>query len=345
MTRTTLPSPWLEAIATRLVPPACREHVLGDLAETSAGNRHYVRNLLSALPSLVGSQIRRRATIAGIIFNAFISIFAFLIPQGFPQAPFFAEAWAVPRLAVPWALWVIGSALAAAYGPARKPHDWNPSWLAGTFVVAVTTAWAIGVPFLPVALAMLIVIGFVLIVSMPWLQKTNPGPLSPTTLDAHARLFQRTIWWRNARESAACVLVISFNIGTLWTAGDPLTWTAALLLVAAPAFIMGYLYLWAGSRRVPAGLSPADIVEFHRRSLLHQRDVLRTVPLWYLLPFVPGMLLQLASKWESARAAGTFVALAVVAVIFFLVWKLNAFGARYLDGKLTELEHLEKGAC
>ena len=32
-------------------------------------------------------------------------------------------------------------------------------------------------------------------------------------------------------------------------------------------------------------------LEFHRSELVRQRDLLRSVWWWYLLPFVPGMLL------------------------------------------------------
>jgi len=42
-----------------LIPPACREHVLGDLWERYTSPRQYVVDALRTLPFVIWSQIRR----------------------------------------------------------------------------------------------------------------------------------------------------------------------------------------------------------------------------------------------------------------------------------------------
>ena len=81
------------------------------------------------------------------------------------------------------------------------------------------------------------------------------------------------------------------------------------------------------------------MLQFHRREIVRQRDMLRAVPYWYLLPLVPGMIVTLAAKADSA--AGALVAVPVVGVIFMFVWWLNAAAARFLESQLRQVEALE----
>src|SRR5262245_33821184 len=96
-----VPSRRLERLAERLIPPASAEHALGDLAESSRSDGEYVRNLTSILPRLIWSQIRRRATLGGIVFNLVLTTIVFAPALGFPKAPLFSEPWAVLRCVVP----------------------------------------------------------------------------------------------------------------------------------------------------------------------------------------------------------------------------------------------------
>jgi hypothetical protein len=80
--------------------------------------------------------------------------------------------------------------------------------------------------------------------------------------------------------------------------------------------------------------------EFHRSQLVRQRDLLRSVWLWYLLPFVPGLLLI-----QIGRAAGDpsrplrVVMSATISVLVFLgIGWLNQRAARKLDREIEGLE-------
>ncbi len=172
--------------------------MLGDLAESSRSNREYLRQFMSVLPRVVWTQVRRRATIGGLVFHgvvAAISLLAVLVPLGQPLD------WL--RAAIPWACWLAGCALAAAYGPHRTPVTWNNRVLAAGYLAALGSAAALGLPVLWVGAALAAGFAFTLLLSMPWVTSAAPAPLSPETLADHARHFQRLIWWRNARESLA----------------------------------------------------------------------------------------------------------------------------------------------
>ncbi len=336
------PPRWLESLAGTVVPPAAQESALGDLAECSGSTSRYLANLTSIVPRMIWSQIRRRATVGGVVFNAVLTAVVLSAAQASGQAPFFTEPWASARLAAPWAIWVAGCALAAAYGPRDKPTCWNTKLFAATIVAALGSAVLLDVPVARVAIGLAIVFAISLVLALPVLRRATRPPLSAATLSQHAHLFQKTIRWRNARESLACVFVVSVNAADAWRADSLMMRTGHLFLVFGVLFIMCYIHFRAGSRPVPQ--SDARVVlDFHRREIVRQRDILRAVPLWYLLPFAPGILVVAASRWDSKPGA-VLLGLPVVAGIFALVWALNLWAARTLEQQLQQVDALDGGA-
>ena len=53
------PHPVAERVVAWLLPPPCREHVLGDLYERNATTGRYVRDALRSMPFAVWGQVRR----------------------------------------------------------------------------------------------------------------------------------------------------------------------------------------------------------------------------------------------------------------------------------------------
>lgn len=100
------------------------------------------------------------------------------------------------------------------------------------------------------------------------------------------------------------------------------------------------LYKRGSSKRVPLG---AECLEFHRRELKGQRDALRGIFRWYMLPMIPGFVvfgiaMAMIHSWGPVVSLN-FHALIGVAV-FVLVYKLNQRGARTLQHEIDELTEL-----
>jgi hypothetical protein len=330
------PPLWLERIAEWLIPPACAEHILGDLAEASTSRAEYLRNLISIVPRVVWSQIRRRVTVGGMLFQAVITaafLAAFLNSSAISNGPT-----VLLRAAVPWAIWVIGCALAAAYGRPNRPVRPNRTVLAATVLTTIAAAAATSLPVVRVAMAIGAVFGVLVLLSGPRIPQ--PPPLSPDTLVDHVRLFQWRIWWRNLVESIAGVVIVAANVRDLWYAQSDVSRAGHVLLIVGVLFVIGFLHLRANPRPLPSDSALITMLRFHRRELARQRDILRLVPWWYLLPFVPGMLVMGASRWQVS-AIGVAGGLLIGGSVFYMVWRLNVKAARLLDGELHKVDALE----
>src|SRR5262249_523709 len=78
-TMETRPPRLIEAIIERLVPPACRERVLGDWNERYVSTPEYVVGALFALPFLVASQVRRTFKVEIVVSEAEVIYLAFAL--------------------------------------------------------------------------------------------------------------------------------------------------------------------------------------------------------------------------------------------------------------------------
>jgi hypothetical protein len=330
----------VERLGELLVPPTAAEHVLGDLAECSRTPREYLRRLAGVLPHVIWSQVRRRATIGGIVFNAIFSGFFLALFQAVAREHVFDEPLAWARVLLLLFIWVTGNALSAAYGSPSKPGSWHSGIFFTTAALVLGVAAMLGVPVLRVGLALAVIYGSLIVLTMPWLAKNPPPPLSLDTLPQHARLFQRMIWWRNLREAAGAAFVLAFNVPELFRVEDPAKWTGHLLLVAGTIFVIGYLFTRAGARHVPGELGTRGLLAFHRSEIVRQRNILLAVPLWYLLPFVPGVLVLMAAR-SNASIGAAVAALVAVGVGFVVIWRLNLFAAQFLDKQLAEVSALD----
>jgi hypothetical protein len=66
----THPPKLIEAIVERLVPPACREHVLGDLSERYESPGQYMMDAVRTIPLVIASQVRRTSKIGVVVAEA-----------------------------------------------------------------------------------------------------------------------------------------------------------------------------------------------------------------------------------------------------------------------------------
>src|SRR5438132_13532205 len=114
----------MEAVVGFLLPPACREHVLGDLHERYTSRRHYLVDALLAVPLVIASRIRRTTDPDVFLMEALglyvaFSGAAFLLDRSFLEH-------GLLRLAIPAAVILAVSTLAAAYADPRRRSPLQP---------------------------------------------------------------------------------------------------------------------------------------------------------------------------------------------------------------------------
>lgn len=112
----------LEWLIGPLVPPACREEVLGDLYERYRSPGRYLLDACSAVPLVIVSRIRRTVDPQVLLMEAFALYLAFLGATFLQDRTFLLEQNALLRLALPCVAALVGLLLEAAYTrPGTRP--------------------------------------------------------------------------------------------------------------------------------------------------------------------------------------------------------------------------------
>ena len=185
-------------------------------------------------------------------------------------------------------------------------------------------------------------------------QHVEPVMVSLADLRKKAKKFERRVFWRNLREYAASVIVVAGFGFYIWKFPTPMVRFGCVLVIVGVLFVVYTLHKRGASRSLPAELAFRDCLEFHRQELERQRDLLRSVWTWYLLPFVPGMAVFLLGLFlrtmkmpnapAHARHIIVFFSLtaAFVAAFFVIIGLLNQWAARKLQRKIDALNSLEK---
>jgi len=191
-----------------------------------------------------------------------------------------------------------------------------------------------------------------------WKSQASETPhLSPEDLHRRMDKFERKIFWRNIREYIAGAIVVAGFGYYEWKFPALLSRIGSGLTIAGALYVMFQLHRRASAEPAPADLGRSTYIEFHRREVVRQRDALRAVWSWYLLPFVPGFTVFLAglaqSAMNTARLAGhpltatqvvEFIAGSgsFVVVVFIAVWLLNRWTAAKLQAQIDELDSLTR---
>lgn len=158
--------------------------------------------------------------------------------------------------------------------------------------------------------------------------------------------FARTIRWRNRRELFAGVLGAAFFLffglrhdGLVYRAG-------CVALVLGIAYVLVRLYKdGPAPKPIAPDATAAEHLAHLRAELVRQRDLLRNVAHWYILPLVPGMALLLAGstlesmphRFADHRGIALAVSVAFITAIFVGVILGNRWGARKLDREIDAL--------
>jgi hypothetical protein len=182
----------------------------------------------------------------------------------------------------------------------------------------------------------------------------EPPRFTPDELRRNMGKFERTIARRNLREYFAGAFVIALFAYCMWMFPTLTLRIGCSLIILGTIYVIYQLNRRASARHTPADLGQRSCVDFQRAELERQRDALRSVWSWYLLPFVPGMCVFLVGIFQFAigitgrpfHAGIAVAAMALIAgcvvVAFFAVWRLNRWAANKLQTQIDELDRLTR---
>ena len=185
-------------------------------------------------------------------------------------------------------------------------------------------------------------------------QPTEPMKMPPEEMRKKLDRLQRTVYWRNLREYVAVAIVVAAFGYYTWKFPDPFMRLGSGLTIAGALYVAYMIHRKASARVTPLDMALNSCVDFYKLELERQRDALRSVWSWYLLPFVPGMSVFLFGMFHLAYIASStgqphvmsrvtffFGAIAVFAgIVFFAVWKLNQWAAMKLEKQINKLDAL-----
>ena len=147
------PSKIAEKLVYWLLPPACREEILGDMRERNRSTADYLAEATSAVPSVICSRIRR-TTDAVLSLMLAVSIYtAFVMCARWRAAEMLSDAFGYARLAIPPAIFLVAIILADAYSDPKKRWALKPLLgpvlgLVFTYAAELNSRWALPAPVL-----------------------------------------------------------------------------------------------------------------------------------------------------------------------------------------------------
>jgi hypothetical protein len=139
----------IEFLAGIVLPPACRESVLGDLHERYTSPAQYIRDAISVVPWVIASRIARTTDPRLLLLEAFALYLAFATSARLAAGPKFLDQWnAYLRLALPVVAALAATVLVDAYASAEKRLFYGPASIFGAlwlqFVsTAATSDWGL----------------------------------------------------------------------------------------------------------------------------------------------------------------------------------------------------------
>lgn len=133
------PPRWMEALAAILLPPACREHILGDMRERYQSPGRYFIEGARAIPFVILSRVRRVANGGTLLLEA-MGMYAAFLAAGRLEEGNLAGPLALWRLAVPPAALLCALLLGDTYAQPEERDGRSGLLYAGFAALAVAVA-------------------------------------------------------------------------------------------------------------------------------------------------------------------------------------------------------------
>ena len=170
-------------------------------------------------------------------------------------------------------------------------------------------------------------------------------PMSAEMIRNRAGKFERKVFWRNVREYVSSALATVMFVFFFVKTDRILPRIAYVLFVTGIVWVVIQLRRKGTPKNLPSSLGTSPSLTFFRSEMERQRDLVKTVLTWYLAPMVPGFLvltLDIALRMPFPASLGSIALMdGGVAVLFFVVWKLNARAAQCLQRTIDELRAAE----
>jgi hypothetical protein len=158
--------------------------------------------------------------------------------------------------------------------------------------------------------------------------------------------FYRRIRRRNAIEYVACVVVVVAFTSYVFVLPHVLQKVGSAMIVLATFYVAWQLHRRA-SAEPPERAGTMPLLAFARAQMLRQRDALRSIFWWYILPFIPGLVvMSLGNGMDPEFAAKgpapwvRWLVFAGMGAALAGVWWLNQYGARKLQRRIDEIDAL-----
>jgi Flp pilus assembly protein TadB len=185
--------------------------------------------------------------------------------------------------------------------------------------------------------------------SIQSLWQAEPAAFEPMSLEqvrAQAARFSGSIRNRNLREYVAAIFVIIIFGLYAWFFSSLLLKAGSVLTALGALFVMWQL--WYRTSRPDTGSAAASIVSHYRHRLVTERDALKSVAWWYLLPLMPGFLVFSIGKMlarPEITFGGVLLHFGLPMMLFIGIWLLNRSGARQLQQKIDALDRARADAA
>jgi hypothetical protein len=164
------PPKWLEKIVGILMPPACREELLGDLHQRFLSKLHYIADAWYTVPAVICSRIRRTQQGPVVLMEALALYASFVTAARWVDEAYLVRTpFGLTKLAIPAAAALAALVLNDVYADPRKRSPLRP--LIGAALAAL---FAFATQSLPWTLPIAVVgcgtgMGIALVTTLRWL--------------------------------------------------------------------------------------------------------------------------------------------------------------------------------
>lgn len=341
------PPAFLVTIINRMIPPASREAVLGDLWEVYRSPVQFAKQGLTVLPFLIFSQVRRRSSWPVLGLQAFI-LFACL--RGFLPTETIPAPWM--RAFLPTLFSFIALAWHDTYRAwqdepvARPAYGEVAAVIVGVGLSQVTTAVVVAAAglsrawlltwwellFAASALPVLCLLRW----GSAW-AKINQlgGTVGP--VDDYRR-FRSTIGWRNRLEIGAMTVTLLISSAILYRVEGPVspfvwaTFSGFLCLLV-------YLARYGGAPPLLPATSGEELTHLFCKELVRQHRLRSLLVWWWLTPLLIGLAMHFLLATDSAAPlARPIIGILLIATLGACILGFNADRGEMVRRKIRALQ-------